>query len=100
MAVAAAVMAPAVVAVPTTVVMPAVLVVSAVVVMPRRRVVVVPAAPPAAPVARSDRVWCRAVSLVSGRRPVMEGLGAGWNCGQQSQCDDDVEPAHEGFLPF
>ncbi|SDD48394.1 hypothetical protein [Belnapia rosea] len=101
MTVAAAVMVTTVVTVPTAVVMPAVVrvVVAAVVAMPRRCMVVT-ATPPATPVARGDRVRCRAVGLVGGFRPVVEGLGAGGNRGQQSQPEDEVDPAHVGFLPF
>lgn len=77
----------------TAVAMPAVVMVQTAVVVPWGGVVMVSATP----IARSDRVRCWAIGLVSGRRPVVEGLGAGENCYQQSQGGDDVDLTHGVF---
>ncbi len=89
----AAVVATAMVAVSTMAVMSAVVMVA---VMSRRHVVVM-LVPAAAPVPRSGCVRCRAVGPIGGRPPVV-GLGAGRKRGQQAQCDDGGDPAHDGFF--
>lgn len=72
-----------------SIVMPAVVMMGS-----RRRMVMVPAS---APKPWGDWVRGRAVSLVGGGHAIVEGLGARRKPGQQTQCNGDGDPAHDGF---
>ena len=83
---------------------PATMMVATVVIMVWRRVVVMVArrhvvlVVPAASISRSGHVRGRSIARVDGGAAII-GLGTGWAQGEQNQCGNRGDPAHDGFSP-